>query len=172
MILKNKLKKEMLLLKRERTDNYNFFQEKFKSMIPEDSFEILDCDLMNIVWLNLLSLGIESRKKAVELGAVSKEITEEFPIALKQISSLIRDSRLDPIIVLPDSWQRTGGFSINSQELANSLERIMYIYDDDLIVISNDFSNILYISGDRSGEKLYTLDVICFGDKWNSKPNN
>jgi len=166
MTLKNKIKKEMLLLKRERLNNYKNFQEQLESILAKENFELLDFELMNVVWLKLQSLDIDSRGKAIEQGASSYSVSEKFADFFNLINTRFKNIGSKYVFVFPDNWQKTGGLIVGLHDLMSSLGKIMYLYDDDLMIISADFSSVIYFRGDRMGDNLYSLDIICRGENW------
>lgn len=166
MTLNSKLKKDWLLLKRERLKVEDQLTKNLSSIIQRSDFKRFDCDLSLTLWERLCRLSIDNKGKLVANGAKYFDAPKPYDEYFRQIKQAFSNYDNEEVYVLPSNWVYSGGFTIKLKSLIEKLDEVLFVTDDDLQIYSSEFNNSIILTGDRHGDSLYLLEVYCLGKKW------
>ncbi|WP_444940666.1 hypothetical protein ACJJI3_19635 [Microbulbifer sp. ZKSA004] len=165
---KSRLKRHVLELKLVRERNRDQYSLALTGILGENSFDFIDVEMLEAGWIFLSTIGIESKAKAMAEGGAYFDVKDNIVLFMDKISRAFLNFSSERVLIYPLEWRSIGGFYIETHDFFRHLEEIMYIFDDDLKVFSEDLDNALYLSGDRINKDLYLLELVSFGKKWDN----
>ena len=157
------LKKEYLLVKKDRELNFEARENKLFSILDKESFHMISCEVSHVIFMKFndrysgSSLALEPN-----VFTDSKELIDKKIIAL---NSHFSENRF--LIVLPLDWELYGGLIINSETLFSNFERISYFLEDGMFILNNSLDQVIKIRLERqmSDSELNYLEIYDWSNR-------
>jgi hypothetical protein len=166
MTLKNKAKKEALMLKRKRAENIELVRKNLSSFLDSDCFEFMEPEQAQAVWIKIQSQELHCRNEALKDDVNTIDIKSDFAQKMESLSKEVSAMENEEVYVFPCNWQNSGALVIHLHSIFANLNGFLFTFDDDVFVYNGKIDNAICFIGDRYGDNLYTLEVLAHGSKW------
>jgi hypothetical protein len=151
------LKKEYLLLKRNRNANYTTRKENLISIIGDECFRIIEAEISHVFLLQNCNGSIMKHLDfEPKITIESEELIAEKIQALQNLFGHSQD-----VIILPFDWEFYGGLVIKTKLFFDNFERIFYYLDDGVYIFDPKANKKIKLRGERhlSTEALNYLEI-------------
>lgn len=128
--------------------------------------EFLNMDESFALWKRIEEKELDSIDRVRKSGGVVFEVETSIDCAVSELSEVF-SSNIDEFgFFFGHNWNVSGVSVVNSRVVFESLDKISYIFDDQLAFYSQKLTEAFIFSGDRLSDKLYTLEVAVYGPAW------
>ncbi len=163
--LELKVKKDCLQFKKAKLNGHEKLESFLRETFPLSEFVWLDSEHITSSLLKIRDnqvAGLSSRNRlAMEELDLKREDIKKLVVRLKDREL----TELSPwVLVVPQIWEKSGGFLMHSRTLFRAFEKLSSFFDDDFDLYSENLSDQICFRGNRTGDKLTSMEVRIKGD--------
>lgn len=163
---KIKVKRGYLQFKKDKLNGHKAMENNLLEIFPESDFVFFDSDhitstLLRVRENQVSGLSSRNRLAITELDLGLEEVKRLFSFCAKEVTDLS-----SWLLVIPQVWERSGGFLMLSETVFGSLEKISSLLDDDFDLFSENLSDQICFRGNRVNNELTSMEIRMKGDEF------
>lgn len=162
--MKRSIQKNSIIFKREKLIAHEALSTGLTNLMPASEFEFVEADDL------VASMLVIVEKQLVRQPGNTKNENHVYLERGQCDSFLNREIRSDgnmgkTVLVVPLSWQTTGGFVICQNIFLQNIVKILPLLDDDFDLFCEDFASQISFRGDRLGDEIVGVDLKSLGSE-------